>query len=162
MAHSEILLLNRCVPFRVGQGGDRTQNYGLIEFRGTATNVLWSSIGPTYTWGIVETTVPVPDLSLAPQLRISPLERSPAGDVAKITWTSFAGQHFTLQTATNIDSEFCDLQTRIRATPPYNTVTNDCNHGARFWRIVGGVIHRGMGRYQRTTRVSVEQDHGDG
>ena len=116
--------------------GGRTRNYGLIEFRGAATDVVWGSAGPTYTWGIVETAVPAPDFSLAPQLRISSLDHSPAGDVALITWTSFAGQHYTLQTATNITSKFDDLQTGIRATPPCNAVTNQCDLSARFWRIV--------------------------
>jgi hypothetical protein len=116
--------------------GGRTQNYGAIDLRDTAAVKQWGSIFPTFTWGIIEAAQPAPDLSLAPQLRLSRIDHSLTGDSATITWNSFAGQHYTLQGATNLCSGFQDLQTGIRATAPYNTITNRCDPSARFWRMV--------------------------
>jgi hypothetical protein len=116
--------------------GGLSQNYTLIGFGGGASDVAWGDFIPTFTWGIIEAPTPAPGLSLVPQLRISSLEYSPTGSVARISWNSFAGQHYALQMATNLDSGFVTAQTGIRATPPYNRITNLCDLDARFWRIL--------------------------
>jgi hypothetical protein len=116
--------------------GGLGQNYGAINFNPAEPVKFWASAPPTFTWGIVEVANPPTDLALAPKLRIGSMELTAAGRVARVMWSSFGGQHYTLQTSASLDSEFTDLQRGLRATPPYNTVTNLWDSDACFFRVV--------------------------